>query len=109
MDAGDACLAVKIGKRAGDTKRAVIAPRAQAKGICGLAEKRASGMVWSGDVFEQAAVAIGVGAGARMFQRGEALGLDRPRRGDAGAYLGTSFRGRRQHEVGCRDSRHLDL
>jgi hypothetical protein len=28
MDAGDACFAVEIGERAGDTQGAVIAPRA---------------------------------------------------------------------------------
>ena len=44
-----------------------------------------------------------------MFERGEALGLDRPRRGDAGANLGTSLRCRRQHEVGGGDSGNFDL
>jgi hypothetical protein len=73
VDAGDACLAVEIGKGAGDTKRPVIAACAESQGICGLAQKRASGEVGRGDVFEQASVAIGIGAGARMFQRGEAL------------------------------------
>jgi hypothetical protein len=73
VDAGDACLAVEIGKGAGDAKRPVIAACAQAKGIGGLAEKRAPGLVGRGDILEQAPVAIGIGAGARMFQRGEAL------------------------------------
>jgi hypothetical protein len=67
VDAGDACLAVDIGKRAGDAK--------------------CSG----------------------MFQRGETLGLDGAGRSDTGAHLGTSFRRRRQHEVGRRDRRHFDL
>ena len=100
MDAGDACFAVEIGKRAGDTKGAVIAPRAQAKCIGGLAEKCAFGVVWSGDVLEQAAVAIGIGARARMLEACEALGLNLARRGNAGTNLSTSFRGRREHEVG---------
>ena len=82
VDAGDACLAVEIGKRAGDTKRPVIAACAQAERVGGLAEKRAPGVVRRGDIFEQAPVAIGIGAGARMFQRGEALGLDGAGRSD---------------------------
>lgn len=85
VDAGDACLAVEIGKRAGDTKRPVIAACAQAERVCGLAEKRAPGLVRRGDIFEQAPLAIGIGAGARVFQRGEALGLDGAGRSDAGA------------------------
>ena len=100
VDAGNALLAVEISKRAGDTKRPVIAPRAQAKGIGGLTEKRAPGMVRSSDTFEQASVAIGIGSCARMFQRGEALGLDRAGRSDTGANLSASLRGRRQYEVG---------
>jgi hypothetical protein len=55
-------------------------------------------MVRRGDIFEQASVAIGIGACARMFQRGEALGLDRSRRSDTGTPLGASFRGGRQNE-----------
>ncbi len=66
-------------------------------------------MVWGGDVLEQPAVAIGVGAGFGVLERREAFGLDRPRRGNAGANLGTSFRGRRQHEIGGTDRGHLDL
>ena len=73
---GDACLAVEIGKRAGDTKRPVIATCAKSQGIGGLAQKRASGDVRGGDIFEQPPVAIGIGACPRMFQSGEALGLD---------------------------------
>ena len=70
MDAGDACFAVEIGKRAGDTKGAVIAPRAQAKRIGGLAQQVAPGVIWSGDVLEQASVAIGIGARAvRLAKR----------------------------------------
>ena len=99
MDAGDPSLAVEVGESSRDTKRAVIAPCAQAERVGGLVEKRASGLIWSSDIFEQASVAIGIGARARMLQRGEALGLDRPRSGDAGANLGASFRRRRQHEV----------
>ena len=72
-------------------------------------QQRAPRVVGSGDILEQASVAIGIGARSRMLQRGEALGLDRPRRGDAGANLGASFRRRRQHEVGGGDRRHLDL
>ncbi len=96
VDARDACLAIEIGKRAGDTKRPVIAACAESQGIGGLAQKRASGEVRRGDIFEQAPVAIGIGACPRMFQRGEALGLDCASRRDTGANLGTSFRGGRQ-------------
>jgi len=44
-----------------------------------------------------------------MLERGEALGLDRPRRCDAGANLGTSLRRRRKHEVGGTDRGNFDL
>ena len=109
VDAGDACLAVEIGKRAGDAKCPVIAACAQAERVGGLAQKRAPGLVGRGDILEQAPVAMGIGARAGMFQRGEALGLNGAGRSDTGAHLGTSFRRRRQHEVGGRDRRHFDL
>jgi hypothetical protein len=110
VDARDACLAIEIGKRAGDTKRPVIAACAESQGIGGLAQKRASGEVRRGDIFEQAPVASGIGCGrADVSARHEALGLDRVSRRDASANLSTSFRGGRQHEVGGGDGRHFDL
>ena len=109
VDAGDACLAVEIGKRAGDAKCPVIAACAQAERVGGLAQKRAPGVVGRGDILEQAPVAIGIGARTRMLQRGEALGLDGAGRSDTGANLGASFGGGRQHEVCGADRRHLDL
>ena len=110
VDAGDACLAVEIGKRAGDAKCPVIAACAQAERVGGLAQKRAPGLVGRGDILEQAPVALGIGCGrADVSARHEALGLDRVSRRDASANLSTSFRGGRQHEVGGRDRRHFDL
>ena len=64
MDAGDPSLAVEIGKGARHTQSAVIAPRAQAERVGGLVQERPSGGIGSGDIFEQASVAIGIGARA---------------------------------------------
>ena len=78
MRAADAFLAVEIGKGARDAKCPVIAACAQAERVGGLVQQSTAGLIGSGDVFEQAAVAIGI-VRARVTCSGPALRGSAPR------------------------------
>jgi hypothetical protein len=87
----------------------VIAAGAERERIGRLAQESEPGAVGRCDLFEQRAVAIGVGAGAGKAERGVALDLGAAGKRHALAHLRTSFGRLRQNEVGGGDGRHLDL
>jgi hypothetical protein len=64
VDPGNVLLAVKIGKGAGDTQRAVIAAGAQRERVGCIAQQREPSGLWRRDLLEHRPVALGIGADA---------------------------------------------
>jgi len=78
---------------------AAVAVALQEVAVRGLLEHELGGSVeraFDHGHLEQAPLAIGIGADARMFQRGKALDLDGAGRGDPRANLGAALRGGRR-------------
>jgi hypothetical protein len=109
MDTRHAILAVEVRKSAGDAQGPVIAARAQRERIGGVAQQREPGRLGRGNLLEQRSVALRVGAHADAAERFVARALHSAGNRDSLANLGASFRSLRQHEIGGRDRRHLDL
>src|SRR3954464_14642950 len=86
-------LAVEIGERAGDLEDAVEAAGREPHGVGRLAHEGEAVPVGTGDLLDQRRRAGGVGGDALDAERGEALRLHPPRRGDAPGDLGRAFGG----------------
>jgi hypothetical protein len=93
VDAADLVVALEVGERARDAQDAVIAARRQAHGVGGLAQQGEAGLLGPGDLLEQLAVGLGIGAQMRQAEGGEAALLAGAGGGDTGGDLGAALAG----------------
>jgi hypothetical protein len=109
MHAADPLGAVEIGERARDPQRPMEATRRQVQRLRRLAQQGDAFGVGCSDLLENTPAAIGVGAHRARPECCEARTLELARPRHSRPHLRASLGRRRQHHVGGRQRRHLDL
>lgn len=106
MDAANSIAPRKVRDRAGDTHHAMKAARAEPHGRGGVGEQAPARFVGRGDLGQEIAVDLGIGADAVL---GVAIGLAAARCGDPLRNLRGTLRRRRQDKIGRRDRGDIDM